>query len=133
MNRPQRMRNLHLIRHATPPRCFASQNSVVACDLVLPLEKAFFTVACDIVLSPEKALDRRGRGVPTSEVRLMVIDVTFDTASLMNCFSLSLSLTRNPAPSKMEPPSQALCASSPKGRAKRRRATKGRPYGVWIR
>jgi len=57
--------------------------------------------------------------------------VTFETASLVKRISLSLSLTRNPAPSKMEPPSQALCASSPKGRAKRRRATKGRPYGVW--
>ena len=61
------------------PRCFASQNSVVACDLVLPLEKAFFSVACDfvlplekgffsvacdLVLPLEKALDSRGREVP---------------------------------------------------------------------
>ena len=32
-NRPHRMRDLHLIRHAT-------QNSVVACDIVLAPEKA---------------------------------------------------------------------------------------------
>ena len=48
---PPRTCDLHLIcQPSAATRRFALQNSVVACDLVLP---------------PEKALDSRGREVPT--------------------------------------------------------------------